>query len=170
MRAVAGPLRGSPRPGMSVSSVLVVRSCARHQRRMQLRSFSPYRASRNPSTAERWACGECAVGAAGCEARGWGSTCRWRRSAVVRIPAFRAGHRDGRNAATRGRPRRRAGVGGKRGIVDGAQLKRWSNCRGVVSRRARWGDSVRRSWTTAAGRQISLRQERPWHTDGKAVG
>ena len=62
------------------------------------------------------------------------------------------------------------GVGGKRGIVDGAQLKRWSNCRGVVSRRARWGDSVRRSWTTAAGRQISLRQERPWHTDGKAVG
>ena len=48
-------------------------------------------------------------GAAGCEARGSGSTCRWRRSAVVRIPAFRAGHRDGRNAATRGRPRRRAG-------------------------------------------------------------
>ena len=94
---------------MSVSSVLVVRSCARHQRRRQLRSVSPYWASRNPSTVERWGCGECAVGAAGCEARGWGSTCRWRRSAVVRIPAFRAGHRDGRNAATRGRPRRRAG-------------------------------------------------------------
>ena len=56
------------------------------------------------------------------------------------------------------------GVGGKRGIVDGAQLKRWSNCRGVVSSRARWGDSVRRSWTIAAGRQVSLRQERRLHT------
>lgn len=48
-----------------------------------------YRWSRNPSTVERWACGECAFGAAGCVAFGSGSMCRWRRSAVVRIPAFR---------------------------------------------------------------------------------
>ena len=85
------------------------------------RSFSPYWWSRNPSTLARWACGESAVGAAGCVAFGSGSMCRWRRSAVVRIPAFRAGDRDGRNAAkgsdgirnamsgaTRRRPRRRA--------------------------------------------------------------
>ena len=81
----------------------VVRSSARHQRRTQLRSFSPYWWSRNPSTVERWGCGECAFGAAGCVAFGSGSMCRWRRSAVVRIPAFRAGDRDGRNAATPGR-------------------------------------------------------------------
>jgi hypothetical protein len=102
-------------------AVWVPRSSARHQRRMQLRSFSPYWWSRNPSTVQRWACGESAVGAAGCVAFGSGSMCRWRRSAVVRIPAFRAGDRDGRNAAkgsdgirnamsgaTRRRPRRRA--------------------------------------------------------------
>jgi hypothetical protein len=157
----------------------VVRSCARHQRGRQLRSCGPYRASRNPSTAERRACGECAVGAAGCEARGSGSMCRWRRSAVVRIPAFRAGHREGRNAATPGRngirnavsgatrrrPRRRAGDGGKRGIVDGAQLQSWVKLsRGCLKPRAMGRDSVGRSWTIAAGRQVSLRQERRLHT------
>jgi len=138
---------------MSVSSVLVVRSCARHQRRRQLRSVSPYWASRNPSTVERWGCGECAVGAAGCEARGSGSMCRWRRSAVVRIPAFRAGHREGRNAAkpgrngirnavsgaTRRRPRRRAGGGGNVASSMVPNDRVGSNCRGVVSSRARWG-------------------------------
>jgi hypothetical protein len=138
---------------MSVSSVLVVRSCARHQRRRQLRSVSPYWASRNPSTVERWGCGECAVGAAGCEARGSGSMCRWRRSAVVRIPAFRAGHREGRNAATPGRngirntvsgatrrrPRRRAGGGGNVASSMVPNDRVGSNCRGVVSSRARWG-------------------------------
>ena len=172
MRAVAGPLRGSPRPGMSVSSVLVVRSCARHQRRRQLRSVSPYWASRNPSTVERWGCGECAFGAAGCVAFGSGSMCRWRRSAVVRIPAFRAGDRDGRNGirnavsgATRRRPRRRAGGGGKRGIVVGAQLQSWFKLsRGCLKPRAMGRDSVGRSWTIAAGRQVSFRQERRLHT------
>lgn len=55
--------------------------------------------------------------AAGCVAFGSGSMCRWRRSAVVRIPAFRAGDRDGRNAATRGR-------NGIRNAVSGATRRR----------------------------------------------
>ena len=152
----------------------VVRSSARHQRRTQLRSFSPYWWSRNPSTVERWACGECAFGAAGCVAFGSGSMCRWRRSAVVRIPAFRAGDRDGRNAATRGRngirnavsgatrrrPRRRAGRRRQ------TWHRRWCPItevvklsRGCLKPRAMGRDSVGRSWTIAAGRQISLRQE-----------
>ena len=117
MREVAGPLRPHLGLEMSVSSLLVVRSSARHQRRTQLRSFSPYWGSRNPSTVERWGCGECAFGAAGCVAFGSGSMCRWRRSAVVRIPAFRAGDRDGRNAATRGR-------NGIRNAVSGATRRR----------------------------------------------
>ena len=98
-------------------AVWVLRSSARHQRRMQLRSFSPYWWSRNPSTVQRWACGESAVGAAGCVAFGSGSMCRWRRSAVVRIPAFRAGDRDGRNAATPGR-------NGIRNAMSGATRRR----------------------------------------------
>ena len=144
MRSAASALRSAP-------------SSSANQSCTQLRSFSPYWWSRNPSTVERWACGECAFGAAGCEALGSGSMCRWRRSAVIRIPAFRAGDsrtpavrardRDGRKAATRvGRHSQRSerlnassaeaaggGVGGKRGIVDGAQLHRWSNCHGVVT-------------------------------------
>jgi hypothetical protein len=71
---------------------LLVRSSARHRRRTQLRSLSPYRRSRNPSTVERWACGEWRSWYR-VEAFGSGSTCRWRRSAVVRTPAFGAGDR-----------------------------------------------------------------------------
>jgi hypothetical protein len=173
----------------------VVGSSARHQRRMQLRSFSPYSWSRNPSTVARWACGESAVGAAGCEASGSGSMCRWRRSAVVRIPAFRAGEsripafpgwrsRWSENCVTRvGRRSQRserrnassaeAAGGGRRQTWH----RRWCPItevvklsRGCLKPRAMGRDSVRRSWTIAAGRQISLRQERPLHTDGKAVG
>ena len=159
-----------------MSSLLGGRSSARHQRRMQLRSFSPYSWSRNPSTVERWACGESAVGAAGCVAFGSGSMCRWRRSAVVRIPAFRAGDRDGRNAATRGRNGIRNAVSGatrrrprrRAGRQRQTWHRRWSPItkvvklsRGCLKPRAMGRDSVRRSWTIAAGRQISLRQERP---------
>jgi len=88
MRSAASALRSAP-------------SSSANQSCTQLRFFSPYWWSRNPSTVEGWACGECAFSAAGCEALGSGSMCRWRRSAVVRIPAFRAGDRDGLHAATR---------------------------------------------------------------------
>ena len=105
--------------------------------------------------------------------------CRWRRSAVVRIPAFRAGDRDGRNAATRGRngirnavsgatrrrPRRRAGRRRQ------TWHRRWCPITEVVqivaglSQAARDGARQRASILDfAAGRQISLRQERPLHT------
>ena len=132
----------------------VVRSSARHQRRTQLRSFSPYWWSRNPSTVERWACGECAFGAAGCVAFGSGSMCRWRRSAVVRIPAFRAGDRDrSERCDTRSErhsqrsERRNASSAEAAGGASAANVassmvpnyRAGSNCRGVVSSRARWG-------------------------------
>src|SRR6185295_18579760 len=69
MREVAGPLR--PHLGPEIcQSFWVVRSSARHQRRSQLRSWSPYWWSRNPFTVARWACGESAFGAVGCDARG----------------------------------------------------------------------------------------------------
>ena len=124
-------------------------------------------------------------GAAGCVAFGSGSMCRWRRSAVVRIPAFRAGDRDGRNAATPGRNGiRNAGSGATRRRPRRRARRRrqtWHRrwcpitelvklSRGCLKPRAMGRDSVGRSWTIAAGRQISLRQQRPLHTDGKAVG
>jgi hypothetical protein len=56
-------------------------------------SCSPFRCSPNPSTVERWACGECCI-LAPVEGFGSGSTCRWRRSAVVRkVPRVEKGSR-----------------------------------------------------------------------------
>jgi hypothetical protein len=111
MREVAGPFRPHLGPEMAMSSLLVVRSSARHQRRTQLPFLQSVLGESESIHSRTQACGECAFGAAGCEALGSGSTCRWRRSAVVRIPAFRAGDsrtpafragdRDGRKAATR---------------------------------------------------------------------
>jgi hypothetical protein len=110
--------------------------------------------SRNPSTVERWGCGERAVGAAGCVAFGSGSMCRWRRSAVVRIPAFpgwrsrwskRCDTRSERHSQRS--ERRNASSAEAAGAASAANVASsmvpndsgGSNCRGVVSSRARWG-------------------------------
>lgn len=90
----------------------VLRSSARHHRRTQLRSYQSVLGESESIHSRTLGLWRSAGGAAGCGARGSGSTCRWRRSAVVRIPAFRAGDREGRNAATPGRNRIRRPVSG----------------------------------------------------------
>jgi hypothetical protein len=117
---------------LSGQPFLLVRSSARHRRRTQLRSLGPYRWSRNPSTVERWACGEWRSWYR-MEAFGSGSTCRWRRSAVSEHQP--SGRRSPGSCVTRSYAARTAappaqlvfGRGGgastgKLDIVDGAQL------------------------------------------------
>jgi hypothetical protein len=145
MREVAGPFPPHLSLETSRSTLLLVRSSVRHRRRTQLRSFSPYRWSRNPSTVERWACGECRSWYR-VEAFGSGSTCR-RAISLVRPPSLPGGRSPG-SCVTRSYAARTAappaqqvfGRGGgastgKLDIVDGAQLHRRSNCRGVVTTR-----------------------------------
>jgi hypothetical protein len=116
---------------LSGQPFLLVRSSARHRRRTQLRSLGPYRWSRNPSTVERWACGEWRSWYR-MEAFGSGSTCRWRRSAVSEHQP--SGRRSPGSCVTRSYAARTAappaqqvfGRGGgastgKLDIVDGAQ-------------------------------------------------
>ena len=132
----------------------VVRSSARHQRRTQLRSFSPYWWSRNPSTVERWACGECAFGAAGCGSFWFGfdvSVAAIRRSPNTSLPGWRSrwskrcdtrSERHSQRSERRNASSAEAAGGASAANVASSMVPNYrggSNCRGVVSSRARWG-------------------------------
>ena len=132
----------------------VVRSSARHQRRTQLRSFSPYWGSRNPSTVATlglwriciWCCRVCSF---------WFgfdvSVAAIRRSPNTSLPGWRSrwskrcdtrSERHSQRSERRNASSAEAAGGASAANVASSMVPNYrggSNCRGVVSSRARWG-------------------------------